>query len=101
MKVDKDPMPVVDTNYVESTNINLLEIAKYKIAEDFIIINVKEATKSIVNKDDKVEATNDSLADVEMAKATKVLRVKFQEVRIDENLNLKVNMVDMNQNDKK
>lgn len=50
MKVDNDLMPIADTNYVKPTNINMVEIAEDKIAEEFVVINAKEATTTKITK---------------------------------------------------
>lgn len=85
MKVDVEPLPIVDTNYVEPANINMVEV-----------IDANEATEGLINKDNNVETTDDYVAGIEMRKATEGLQFKFQEVKINDGPNLEVNMMDMN-----
>lgn len=52
-------MPVFDTNYVEPMVFNMVERVEDKVAEDFVLVNSKEATEGIANN---VETTNNIVA---------------------------------------
>lgn len=59
MKVDADPLPIADTNYVEPTYINMVEVVEEKVTEDFVVIDGNEATEGPISEDINVETADD------------------------------------------
>ncbi|XP_050897532.1 uncharacterized protein LOC127104388 [Lathyrus oleraceus] len=112
MKVDDDPLNIVDTNYVEPVEINMIDMVEVEAMketgiEGYVLVG-KQATDGLNNDVPfGISVKGKQVTDVEPKateglngkafKATEGLRKKFEKISIADGANLGVNMVDLNQ----
>ena len=78
MKIDSNPLQVVDAHYAEPADVNMFE-----------------ATEGLHNKDPMVGTTEGFKQGVKMIEAIEGLRVRLQKIRIADDPNMQVNMVEL------
>lgn len=117
MKVDTDPLNIVETNYVEPVHVRMVDIVGFEMnreddakeVEGCVMTNeTRQATDGVTNMVSLVKpveglcvGTNASgVAEGpfdKRTKATKGLRVQFEKVMVAESPSLGINIVDLNQ----